>query len=249
MTCIQQQQWNTYHYQWFNDIKYDYLGSYDYFQRYFKRTKYTKGIWTVLYLKLLLALYFCLLSFSLYSLLLLPPSLSPIHLFFLFSSFFPSLLPPFLLLPFFPSFFGLFFPLLLSWEKIKTVGTFTTKHSFFFSQTYHLNNLWRYSRKGKEICKWKYLSSGCILRAMIPKVWPSIMGRQKHYKLSSEPLSAHGIIIFRIYIYIIEQYEIANVNFDLRKQQFHIINPNYTHIFMASLVAQTIKTLPAVQEN
>ena len=28
----------------FNDIKYDYLGSYDYFQRYFKRTKYTKGI-------------------------------------------------------------------------------------------------------------------------------------------------------------------------------------------------------------
>ena len=84
---------------------------------------------------------------------------------------------------------------------------------------------------------------------MIPKVWPSILGRQKHYELSSEPLSAHGIIIFRIYIYIIEQYEIANVNFALGKQQFHIINPTYTHIFMASLVAQTIKNLPAVQEN
>ena len=83
-------------------------GSYAYFQRYFKKTKYTKRTWTMSYLKLLLPLYFCLLSFSLHSLLLLPSSLSSIHLFFLVSSFFLSLLPPFLLLPFFPSFFGYF---------------------------------------------------------------------------------------------------------------------------------------------
>lgn len=131
MTCIQQQQWNTYHYQWFNHIKYDYLGILCLFSKIFQKDKiYQKNLNYVILQTSFTSIFLPIIFLSPFP---PPPPFFPLFypsflplLFFL--SFIASSLPP---PPFLPFLFWLFFTLLLSWEKIKIVGTFTTKHILF----------------------------------------------------------------------------------------------------------------------